>query len=95
MLQCEQCEFGGPLQAGKIMMRCNPFTNIKEEACLLKWQLLKIDAMVQAYQVTVQMYQRLAPLQEKMFRQIEREVDDIDEADSWKNGPDEEDEDTE
>jgi hypothetical protein len=86
MLQCESCEFAEQVQPGKIVMHCNPFTNIKEEACLLKWQLLKIDTMVQAYQATIQMYQRLAPLQEKMFRQIQREVDDIEEADSWKHG---------
>lgn len=85
MLPCEHCEFAEQLQPGKIVLRCNPFTNVKEEACLLKWQLLKIDTMVQAYQATIQMYQRLAPLQEKMLRQIQREVDDIDEADFWKN----------
>jgi hypothetical protein len=84
MLQCEKCEFAEQLQPGKIVLRCNPFVNIKEEACLVKWQLLKIDNMVQAYQATVQMYKRLAPLQEKMLRQIEREVDDIDQADFWK-----------
>lgn len=85
MLQCEQCEFADKTHPGSVRLLCNPFTNVKEEACLLKWQLLKIDTMVQAYQATVQMYQRLAPLQEKMFRQIEREVDDIDEADAWKH----------
>lgn len=84
MLQCEQCEFAEQPQPGKFVLRCNPFTNVKEPSCLLKWQLLKIDTMVQAYQATVQMYKRLAPLQEKMLRQIEREVDDIDEADFWK-----------
>ena len=92
MLQCEQCELAEQVQ-GRIVLRCNPFSNIKEESCLLKWQLLKIDTMVQAYQATVQMYQRLAPLQEKMFRQIQREVDDMDEADSWKQADDEDDDD--
>ncbi len=91
MMPCENCEFAEQLQPGKIVLRCNPFTNVKEEACLLKWQLLKIDTMVQAYQATVQMYQRLAPLQEKMFRHIQREVDEMDEADSWKNPDDEQD----
>ncbi len=92
MLQCEQCEYATQVEPGRFVFRCNPFTNIKEEACLLKWQLLKIDTMVQAYQETIQMYQRLAPLQEKMFRQIEREVEDMGEADSWKKGMDESDE---
>jgi hypothetical protein len=92
MLQCEQCELAEHVH-GKVVLRCNPFSNVKEESCLLKWQLLKIDTMVQAYQATVQMYQRLAPLQEKMFRQIQREVDDMDEADSWKQTDDEDDSD--
>jgi hypothetical protein len=93
MLQCEQCEFAEQLQPGKIVLRCNPFTNVKDQACLLKWQLLKIDTMVQAYQATIQMYKRLAPLQEKMLRQIEKEVDDIDEADFWKRADDDEEQD--
>lgn len=91
MIQCQECELAEKLPGGRIAMRCNPLTNIKEEACLLKWQLFKIDTMVQAYQATVQAYQRLAPLQEKMFRQIEKEVDDIEEGDAWKRGADEND----
>ncbi len=93
MIQCSECELADVQPSGRVIMHCNPLSNVKEEGCLLKWQLLKIDAMVQAYQATIQMYQRLAPLQEKMFRQIEREVDDIDEADAWKRGDDQEDED--
>jgi hypothetical protein len=39
------------------------------------------------------MYRRFAPLQEKMFRHMEREIDDADEADRWKYGePEDEDE---
>jgi len=30
------------------------------------------------------MYKRLAPSQEKMFATCRREIDDMDEADSWK-----------
>ena len=48
--------------------------------------------MVQSYQATVAMYRRLAPLQEKMFRHMEREIDDIDESDKWKIDPEREDE---
>ena len=39
------------------------------------------------------MHERLAPLQEKMIRHMEREIDDADDADRWKLGSDEEDED--
>jgi len=93
MLQCEQCELAEKHPSGRIVLRCNPLSNIKEEACLLKWQVIKIDTMVQAYQATIQAYQRLAPLQEKMLRQIEREVDDIEEGDAWKRGPADDDDD--
>lgn len=95
MIQCSECEFFEPGPGGQYGFRCNPFTNIKEPECLQKWQLMKIDAMVQAYQATVEMYRRLAPLQEKMFRHMEREIDDIDEADSWKYDMDEEETDDE
>ena len=71
---------------------CDPFANIKEPECLVKWQLIKLGEMVQAYQATVAMYRRLAPLQEKMMRHMEREIDDADDADSWKYGPTDEDE---
>ena len=92
MQQCENCEFFERRPDGRIVLKCNPFTNIKEEACLLKWQLLRIDTMVQAYLATLRIYRRLAPLQEKMFRHMEREVREMDEADSWKY-PDEEEQD--
>jgi hypothetical protein len=84
MIQCSECEHfvrGGP---GQIRLTCDPFSTIKEPECLAKWQLIKIDLMVQAYHATLDMYRRLAPLQEKMFRHMEREIDDIDEADRWK-----------
>jgi hypothetical protein len=90
MIQCTECEFFEPGPAGQYGFRCNPFTNIKEPECLQKWQLMKIDAMVQAYQATIDMYRRLAPIQEKMFRHMEREIDDIEDAESWKYDPDNE-----
>ena len=84
MIQCSQCEhfLRGP--AGQIRLTCDPFSTVKEPECLAKWQLIKIDLMVQAYHATLDMYRRLAPLQEKMFRHMEREIDDIDESDRWK-----------
>ena len=35
---------------------------------------------------------RIQPLQEKMFRQMEHEIDDVDEADAWKYADDDDDE---
>ncbi|GAG85521.1 unnamed protein product, partial [marine sediment metagenome] len=38
-------------------------------------------------------YQKIAPMQEKMFRVIEREVEDLDESERWKIAEDDEDDD--
>lgn len=100
MLQCEQCEFFSRDEAtGRIMLRCDPFCTIKEPQCLEKWQLLRLDALVQSYQATLRLHEKLAPMQKKMFDFLRREMDDIDESDSWKrpedddddNGPDDQD----
>jgi len=100
MIQCKDCEFCIRGPAGQIGFQCDPFSTIKEPECLTKWQLLKIDmqlakldAMVRAYQATLDFYRRLAPMQEKMFRHMEREIDEMDESDSWKADYDDENED--
>ncbi len=85
MIQCSQCEFFVRGPGGQIGLRCDPFSSIKEPECLAKWQLVKIDTMVQAYQATLSVYRRLAPLQEKMFKHMQREIDDLDESDKWKS----------
>ena len=89
MIQCKDCEYFDRGPNGQPILRCDPFSTIKEPACLLKLSLLKLDKMVQAHESTAAMYKRLAPLQEKMMRHIEREIDDVDEADKWKYGLDE------
>jgi len=96
MLQCSQCEHFIRGESGQVGFRCDPFATIKEPECLIKWQLIKtsetarqMDRMVKAYEATVKMYERLAPLQEKMFRQMEREVDEFEETEGWKYTEDE------
>ena len=84
MLQCKDCELCEIDADGKIHFRCDPFRNIKESECLTKWQLIKLDMMVQAYQLTIAQYRKMAPLQEKMIKHLERELDDMDDADTWK-----------
>jgi len=107
MLDCSQCEHFKLDAAGSAQFTCNPFTNVKEPECLTKWQLLKLDAsarklddvaarmqtMVEAYQATLAVYRRLAPMQEKMFRHMEREIDEMDESEKWKQGDTDEEED--
>ena len=95
MLQCENCEFFSKEPNGRITLRCNPFGTIKEPACLDKWQLLRLDGILQGYQATLRWYQKLAPMQEKMFEFMKREMDDVDDAESWKYNDEEEDEDAE
>lgn len=91
MLQCSECEFFSRGPDGRPVLRCDPFSTIREPECLTKWQLIKLDTMVRAYQATLEMYERLAPLQEKMFRHMEREIDEAEEADAWKYDEDDDD----
>ena len=90
-IQCEDCEFFKRGPDGEIAFGCDPFKNIKEPECLAKCQLIKTNQMVAAYQATLEYYHKLAPMQEKMFKVMEREIDDMSEADKWKVEEDEED----
>ncbi len=93
MIQCQDCEYFERGPGGQIRLKCDPFSTIKEPDCLRKWTLIKVNQMAASYQGMLKFYQRLAPLQEKMFKFMEREMDDIDEADKWKMPEDDEDED--
>ena len=95
MIQCSQCEYFVQGPGGQVGFRCDPFRTIKEPECLVKWQLIKLDIMVRSYQATLEMYKRLAPLQEKMFRHMEHEIEDLEEGDSWKYDPESEEEESE
>ena len=90
MLQCKDCEyFSRDEKTGRIVLRCDPFSTIKEPSCLEKWQLVRLDGLLQAYHVTLRWYQKLAPMQEKMFDMMKREMDDLDDTESWKQEYDE------
>ena len=84
MINCKDCEFCKVDSSGQLAFACDPFSNIKEPECINKWLLLKIDLMVRSYQATLEYYHRLAPLQERMFKHVERELDDMDESEKWK-----------
>ena len=86
MIQCSECEFFHRGPGGQAGFSCDPFGNLREPECLIKWQLIKLDVLARSHQATLDMYRRLAPLQEKMFRQMERELDDQEDADRWKYG---------
>ncbi len=90
MLQCKDCPFGEVDEKGNVRLTCNPFTNIKEPECLTKWQLVRLDLMTRAYMATIQEYKKIAPIQQKLYRRMSQEMDEMDEADRWKH-PDDED----
>lgn len=94
MIQCKDCEFFQRDAAGHIRVTCDPFGTIKEPECLAKWQLLKTDQLVSAYQATLAYYRKFAPLQDKMFRVLQREIDEMDETERWKYNDDENERDT-
>lgn len=91
MIQCQDCEFFSQEPNGRITLKCNPFVNIKEPECLQKWQLLRLDALVQGNQATLNWYNKIGPMQDKMFKFMQREMDDMEDSDSWKYQDDDED----
>jgi hypothetical protein len=93
MIQCQDCEFCHRSAAGEITLSCDPFANIKEPQCLIKWQLIKINQMVAGYHATLNYYRKLAPMQEKMFKVMERELDGMSESEQWKIADDEKEDD--
>lgn len=95
MIQCKDCEFCEMGPDGGIKLKCHPFQTIKEPECLTKWQLLKLDTMVRAYLATVAHYRKLAPLQEKMMKAVEREIEEMEEGEEWKYSGDEDEQDKE
>ena len=99
MIQCSECEFFRRDSLGRVTFGCDPFSTIKEPACIAKLQLVremengqKLDRLVNAYEATLEMYRRLQPMQEKIMEHMEREITDTEQGDSWKYGLDEDDE---
>ena len=84
MIQCKECEFFEIGPGNHRTFKCDPFTNIKEPECLQKWQLIRLDMLVANYQSMLKWYQKLAPLQDKIFKYMQHELDDIEESDRWK-----------
>lgn len=93
MIQCKDCEFYEDGPEGRRIFKCDPFVNIKEAECLAKWQLLRLDMLVGNFRGMLGMQERMAPLQDKIFKYVQRELDDIDESDKWKVDDDDDDED--
>jgi len=84
MIQCKDCELCETDAEGKRMFKCDPFSNIKEPECIAKWQLIRLDMLVASYQGMLRWYGKLAPIQDKLFKYMEREINDLDETERWK-----------
>ena len=91
MIQCKDCELYELGENGQRSFRCDPFCNIKEPECLAKWQLIRLDMLVSSYQGMLQWYRKMEPMQNKIFKYMQHEIDSMDESEKWKI----EDEDTE
>ena len=90
MIQCKDCEFCEIGPDGRRTFKCDPFVNIKEPECIAKWQLIRLDMLVASYQGMLKWYKKLAPLQDKIFKYMQHEIEDMDETDRWKLDDEEE-----
>lgn len=88
-MNCEDCELYDPDPLGNPGFRCDPFNNFKEEACVHKWQVFLLGQLLANYESASNFQRRIAPLQEKMFKMVSREVEDFEEGESWKQSDDE------
>jgi hypothetical protein len=89
MIQCKDCQLCEIGADGRRTFKCDPFSNIIEPECIAKWQLIRLDMLVASYQSMLSWYEKMAPMQDKMFKFMKREIDDMDESDSWKADEDE------
>ena len=95
MIQCKDCEFCEVGPDGRRTFKCDPFVNIKEPTCIEKWQLIRLDMLAASYHQMLQWQEKLAPLQDKIFRYMKHEMENIDESDRWKLDDEDEQTDTE
>jgi hypothetical protein len=89
MIQCKDCELCETGPDGRRVFKCDPFANIKEPECISKWQLIRLDMLLAGHQETLKWYAKLAPLQDKIFKYMKREIEDIDESERWRQDEEE------
>ena len=81
MIECKDCEIGSD---GRRTFKCDPFVNIKEPECIAKWQLIRLDMLAATYQAMLKFQEKMAPLQDKVLKYMQREIEGMDESDRWK-----------
>ena len=84
MMQCQECEYYESGPENQRIFKCDPFKNIKEPECLAKWQLLRLDQLCASYQSMLNWQGKMGPLQDKIFKYVQREINEVEETDSWK-----------
>lgn len=95
MIQCKDCEFCQFDADGRRNFTCDPFTNVKEPECIAKWQLIRLDMLLASHQGMLNWQGKLAPLQDKIIKYMQREINELDETESWKLDDDEDDDEDE
>ncbi len=90
MIQCKDCELCQAGPDGRRIFTCDPFSNIKEPECIAKWQLIRLDMLLANYRTMLEWQKKLEPLQDRILKYMKREIEDIDESDSWKIDEDDE-----
>ena len=90
MIQCKDCEFCEIAPEGRRTFKCDPCINIKEPECIAKWQLFRLDMLLASYQTMLNWQEKFSPLQDKILKYMQREIEDIDESESWKIDDDDE-----
>ncbi len=88
MIQCVNCELCEIQDNGRKVFKCDPFSNVKEPECLMKLQIMRLDMIAASYRGMLNWQEKMAPMQSKLFKCVQREIDDIDESDSWKQDDD-------
>jgi hypothetical protein len=84
MIQCDKCELCEIGPDGRKMFKCDPFSTVKEAECIAKWQLIRLDMLLGSYQSMLKWYGKLGPLQDKIFKYVQREISEIEESEEWK-----------
>ena len=84
MIQCKDCELCQIDADGRRNFTCDPFANVKEPECIAKWQLIRLDMLLASHQGMLNWQGKLAPLQDKIIKYMQREINELDETESWK-----------
>ena len=93
MIQCIDCEFCEISENNEKTFKCDPFSNIKEPECVSKWQLLRLDMLLAGFRGMTSFQERMAPMQDQIFKYVKRELEDLDESENWKVDDDDDDDD--